>query len=110
TSCIKDQQSIELDGGSVFLQTLCKALQDGLPGIAAPYEPLPLDRLVAKVNQRLSEILAPQKYEQITRLSGSHVEEGGAAYDASEPLPAKLALKAVAPAGAEAAMVKGILD
>jgi hypothetical protein len=112
-SCIKGQQSIELEGGSVFLQVLCKVLQDGIAGIASPADALPLDRLVPKVNGRLVEILAPQKLAQQTRLSGTHIEEGGAAYNAAEPLPPRLVLKAVAPAGkkvAGLAMVKNIVD
>ena len=113
TSCIRGQQSIELEGGSVFLQVLCKVLQDGLPGIALPYEPFPLDRLIPKVNQRLQEILAPQKLEQFARLSGTYVEEGGTAYNANEPLPPRLVLKAVTPAGGEVDgldMIKNILE
>jgi hypothetical protein len=112
SSCTKGQQSIELEGGSVFLQALCKVLQDGIPGIASPTDPLPLDRLVPKVNQRLAEILTPQKLQQQTRLSGTHIEEGGAAYNAAEPLPPRLVLKAVAPAGNKVAsldLVKNIV-
>lgn len=74
-SCTKGQQSIELESGSVFMQALCKALRDGLPGIQNESEPLPVDRLLPKVNQRLKEILKPQKLEQESRLSGN--EEKG---------------------------------
>lgn len=113
SSCIKGQQSIELEGGSVFMQALCSALQERLPGIQEPTNPLPLDVMVPKVNQRLKEILAPQKLEQLSRLTGTHVEEGGVAYNPNEPLPVKLALKNVTPAGGEGAglaMVKNILE
>ena len=112
TSCTKGQQSIELEGGSVFMQALCTVLQERLPGIQDATNALPVEAMVPKVNQRLKEILAPQKLEQLSRLSGAHVEEGGAAYNADEPLPPKLVLRAVAPAGEEAAgraMIKSIL-
>ncbi|HWY85126.1 MAG TPA: caspase family protein [Gemmataceae bacterium] len=111
-SCIKGQQSIELDGGSVFMQALCTVLQERLPGIQAASNRLPVEAMVPKVNQRLKEILAPQKLEQLSRLSGTHTEEGGVPYNADEPLPPKLVLKASAPAGAKIAgqaTIKSIL-
>ncbi len=110
-SCTKGQQAIEFDGGSVFLQALCQSLQERLPGIAEPTHPLPLDSLVPKVNQRLKELLGPQKLEQMSRLTGKELE-GGAAYDPNLPLP-KLTLRGPdLPGGNTAglAMVKNILD
>jgi Caspase domain len=112
SSCVKGQQSIELEGGSVFMQALSNALQEGPHPITSPRDPLPLDRLLTKVNDRLKTILAPQKLEQVSRLTGTHVEEGGAAYNAAEPLPPKLVLKAIVPsggAGADPALVADIV-
>jgi len=112
-SCTKGQQSIELERGSVFLQALCTVLQERLPGIQEPSNPLPLEILVPKVNLRVKELLGPQKLEQVSRLSGTCVEEGGTPYNVAEPLPPRLVLKAVNPAGdksAGLAMIKNILD
>ncbi len=113
SSCIKGQQSIELEGGSVFMQALCNALQEGLPGIQQETNPLPLEPMVTRVNKRLQEVLTPQKLEQVSRLSGTHSEDKGAPYDPSQPLPPALVLKSITPAGgsgAEQALVKNILE
>src|SRR5262249_44154388 len=51
--------------------------------------------------------------EQLARLSGTHTEEGGTPYNASEPLPPKLALKSIVPGGgasADPALVAQIID
>ncbi len=111
SSCIKGQQSIEFEGGSVFMQALSNALQEGPRPVTSPRDPLPLDRLLTRVNDRLKTILAPQKLEQVSRLTGMHVEEGGTAYNAAEPLPPKLVLKAIVPSGAAAdpALVRDIV-
>ena len=112
-SCIKEQKSIELESGSAFMTALCTALQERLPGIQEPTDPLPLEHLVPKVNQKLKDMVAPQKVEQLSRLSGTHVEEGGTAYDPNVPLPPKLALKATATGGESGAgldVVRSIMD
>ncbi len=72
----KEQQSIELEGGSVFMQALCNVLQERMPGIQEPTMPLPVAMMVPKVNERMKEILAPQKIEQVSRLSGTPPEAG----------------------------------
>lgn len=113
TSCVKDQKSIELEGGSVFMQALCTVLQERLPGIQEPSMPLPLDVMVPKVNERLKEILAPQKIEQVSKLTGTHLEQVSLAYDAAEPLPPKLVIKAPKAAADNQkvlAIVTGIVD
>jgi hypothetical protein len=112
TSCGKDQKSIELEGGSVFMQALCTVLQERLPGIQESTMPLPLDAMVPKVNERLKEILAPQKLDQVSRLTGTHSEEAGSAYNPADPLPPKIVLKARSRAedAAALAIVSGIVD
>ncbi len=72
-SCQKEQSSIELEGGSAFLQALCHSLQGGGPemtGIAAPDQPIPIEGLVVKTNQRLIELVTAEKRKQAPRLSG----------------------------------------
>lgn len=112
SSCVKDQQSIEGEKGSLFLQAVCNTLQERLPGIAEPIDPFPMEALVPKVNQRLKELLGPLKLDQITRLTGQEAM-GGPEYNPDEPLPAPLALKPPVPGGGKAAglaVIKGILD
>jgi hypothetical protein len=103
TSCIKDQSSVELDGGSAFLQALCHALQgDGqMTGISGPPQPIPIENLVVKVNQRLKDLLTPEKRTQTSRLTGK--SDGGVAYNRDEQLAAQITLKPPTAAGAQAA-------
>jgi hypothetical protein len=114
SACGKDQQSIEGDRGSLFLQSLSNAMQERLGGFADPNEPIPVEALAPKVNQRMKDYLAmdKEKFEQVSRLSGKEVE-GGAAYDPKEPLPPQVIPKAPPPAGqggkAGAAMIGNIL-
>lgn len=109
TSCVKGQQSIELNRGSAFLQALCGVLAKGIVGISEPEHPLPLDKLVPEVNQRLKELLGA-KVEQVSRLVG--VSPEGQPYDPSVPMPPRLAI-AVPESLKDAAppqLVQSILD
>jgi hypothetical protein len=85
SSCIKGQQALEFEGGSVFLQALCNALQTGLPGIQKETDPLPLDKLFARTNIKMKELLEPEKLEQTSRLTGT-APAGAGPYDPDEPL------------------------
>lgn len=72
-SCLKEQSSTELEGGSAFLQAMCHALQGGGPemsGIATPDQPIPIEGLVVKTNQRLTDLVAAEKRKQTPRLTG----------------------------------------
>ncbi len=112
SACVKGQQSVELERGSVFLQALCAALQEGLAGIQEPTNALPLELIVPKVNQRMQSILAPQKLEQVSRLTGKE-PDSGAAYNAGEPLPSPLAVRLPTIPGVDVAgkaAVKSIMD
>jgi hypothetical protein len=111
SSCIKGQQSIELEKGSVFLQSLCGALMKGVKGIQEPTNSLPLEQLVPEVNQRLKEILGPQKVDQLSRLTGKDVDNG-IAYNPDEPFPGRLEIKPASVEGGAAgnAQVKAILE
>jgi hypothetical protein len=111
TSCVKDQQSIEFGGGSVFLQCFCHALQERLGGFAQPDEAISLDTIVPKVNQRMKELLAKTEFKQEARLTGAPAA-GGAAYDDSEPLAPKLVIRQPEGSGGDkagAALVNNIL-
>jgi hypothetical protein len=95
TSCTKGQRSLEFEAGSVFFQALNNVLQTGpaMTGFTDGDDPLPIDEaLVAKVNKRLKELVGPQKFEQVSRLTGKP-PAAGAPFDPSEPPPPVLALK-----------------
>jgi hypothetical protein len=107
SSCLKGQQALEFEGGSVFLQALCNALQTGLPGIQKETDPLPLDKLFARTNIKMKELLEPEKMEQTSRLSGT-APAGAGPYDADEPLAEPVTFRLPgAPAGN--ALVNNIL-
>jgi hypothetical protein len=112
-SCQKEQSAVELEGGSAFLQALCYSLQGGteLTGISIPAQPIPIDALVTKVNQRLNEILLPEKRKQVSVLTGK-ASDLAVAPNAAEPAR-EIALKPPVPPGGEAAghaQVNNILD
>lgn len=112
-SCIKEQSSVELDGGGAFMQAFCHSLQGGgeMTGIAGPTQPIPMDTLVVKINQRLKDILAPEKRTQVARLTGTPGNSVG--YDGKEPLAPVIAFKPPTVAGgnvAGVAQVNSILD
>jgi hypothetical protein len=92
SSCIKEQQSYELERGSVFLQGLCAALQEPLSAMPDPKEGLPLDVLVSRVNKYLESALKMHKLVQGSRLSGSEPKTG-APFDPAVPLAAVLKIK-----------------
>ncbi|MFO0864104.1 MAG: caspase family protein [Gemmataceae bacterium] len=91
-SCSKGQQAVEFEAGSVFMQAMLLSLQERLGGIASPADPLPIDNLVAKVNQRMKELLMPAKLEQVSKLYGKEASSG-AEYDATQPLAAAIQIK-----------------
>jgi Caspase domain len=117
-SCQKEQSSVELDGGSAFMQAFCHSLQGGaeMAGIAGPTQPIPVDVLVVKINQRLKDLLAGEKVDgkprtQVARLTGSAGTPMG--YEAKEALAPLITLKPpTVPGGnvAGAAQVNNILD
>src|SRR5262249_23476290 len=63
SSCMKEQSSVELEGGSAFLQALCNTLQGGggKKGISSPVQPIPVDALVKDVNERLKMLVEAEK-------------------------------------------------
>src|SRR5262249_22530013 len=76
SSCVKGQQSLEFENGSLFLQALCNSLQDPRKGIASPADSIPVEALMGRVNQRMQELLGPRKMEQVSRLTGKEPDEG----------------------------------
>ena len=73
-----------------------------MTGISGPTQPIPIEALVVKVNQRLKDLVTPEKKTQVSRLTGKQAE-GAVAYNKEEPLPPTLALKPpTAPGGAAA--------
>lgn len=112
-SCQKEQSSVELDKGSAFMQAFCNSLQrDGeLGGIATPMQPIPIEAVVGKINQRLKDLVAAEKRTQVARLSGTAGNAIG--YDAKEPPAPVIAFKPPTVAGgnvAGVAQVNSILD
>ena len=62
TACVKDQQSIEFESGSVFQLAMREALKEMSVGtIVKAADPLPLEPLVAKVNQIMKLKMAKEK-------------------------------------------------
>jgi len=103
-SCSKGQQATEFEAGSVFMQSMLLTLQERLGGIATPTDPLPIENLVAKVNQRMKELLAPAKLEQVSKLYGKEAS-GGAEFDPTQPAPPVVAIKPpVVPGGDSAGL------
>ena len=112
SSCIKGQKAIEFEAGSVFLQALCAAMQEGLAGIQKEDASLPVGPLADKVNQKMKELLTPEKLEQTARLSGK--DPGGTGpYDPTEPLSEEVVIQPLRKQGkgfAGEAMVRNVLD
>jgi hypothetical protein len=92
TSCIKDQKAIEFEKGSVFLQSLCSALQDRWMGIQDQANALPMEQLCERVNQRMKALLEPENLEQTSRLAGQSPGSTGP-YDPMESMPDTLVVR-----------------
>lgn len=111
-SCAKDQKAYEFERGSIFLQSLCHAMQEGLTGIQEQSNPLPLDSLAARVQEKMKMLLASDKLEQTPRLTGKP-PSSTPPYDPAEPMPVHLEVRRLAPAPGQFAgdaLVKNILD
>lgn len=113
-SCQKEQSAVELEGGSAFIQALCHSMVGGaeMKGISGPTQPIPVEDLVVRVNQRLKDLLLPEKRSQMSRLTGKAME-GGIVFDPKEPLPPAVTLKLPADEGGDRAgyaQVNKILD
>jgi hypothetical protein len=112
SSCVAGQNAYEFESGSLFLQALCTAMQEPLPGFQEPDNPLPLDVLVPRVNKLLTATLAGQKLEQTSRLTGQETA-GGAPFNLEEPLPQVVMVRPPPMGGggyAPAPVVQKILD
>ena len=72
----QDQQSLEFDGGSFFLQCLSNAMQERLGGFADPNESIPVETLFTKVNQRMKDLLSQTKFRAGVALSGKEAGDG----------------------------------
>lgn len=109
SACVKEQPSVELESGGAFLQALYDTLDkdySGQAGFVTAGDPLPLEELVPKVNQRLKATLEAYKkddkaIEQISRLTGKE-KEGGAAPDKDQAEAAKVIFLPAAAAAANA--------
>ena len=93
-ACQKEQNSVELEGGSAFMQAICHAMQGGaeMRGISDPKQPIPIESMVDAVNKRLKDLLAPEKRTQVSRLTGK-APANEVAYDKTQALPDPLRLK-----------------
>jgi Protein kinase domain len=97
TACVKGQQSIEFESGSVFQLALREALKELSVTRVKPADSLPMQPLVVTVNQIMKlklarESVAPMKFGpdlvQTSRLSGKELP--GANYLPTEPLPRRV--------------------
>jgi hypothetical protein len=89
SSCIAKQRSFAWDEYpmGIFLDSLQEALQqEARDKNQDPDKPLPLERLVERVNELMKNDLSKRKLEQVSRLAGKQSNEG-AAYDPKEPVP-----------------------
>jgi hypothetical protein len=121
TACVKDQQSLEFDNGSLFQSAFKEALKgQAIGSIVQAKDPLPIGDLVVKINAFMKENLpgAPgvEKKEndepaltQTCRLSGKD-PEAGAEPNTAEPAPKAVAFLSRDKDGAGSQMVKSILD
>ena len=113
-SCSLKQRSYAADDfpmGVFFdqLQTVLERKSTELPNlIQAPDKPLPLDRLVSRVNEKMKKELDARKLEQVSRLSGTEAD-AGLAYDKSEP-PAPEAVACLAGASDDIAINKMLIE
>jgi hypothetical protein len=120
TACIKDQQSLEFDNGSLFQSALKEALRGAALGsIVQAKDPLPIGDLVVKINAFMKEHLPtamPDKKEdakddpplvQTCRLSGKD-PEAGAEPNSAEPPPKAVVFMNKEGAGSD--VVKSILS
>jgi hypothetical protein len=113
-SCSLKQRSYAWDDFpmGVFLdqlETVLERKSTELPNlIQAPDKPLPLDRLVARVNEKMKKELEARKLEQVSRLSGTEAD-AGLAYDKSEP-PAQEAVACLAGAPDDVAINKMLIE
>lgn len=111
-ACGKDQHSVELFRGSVFLRALCAALQERLAGISDQKDPFPLEALAPKVEKNIKAVLEPLMIVQTPVLAGK-AGEGGTAYNPNEPLAAQVTLKSPTQIGGKAidlAVAKAVVD
>ncbi len=104
SACVAKQKSYETDDSpmGVFLDeifdTIGEVMQKGLLGkIQKAEDPLPVERYVGWVNERMKKELDKRKLEQTSRLAGKEVDVT-AAFDKNEPPPpAAVACLAAAP-------------
>lgn len=116
SACVAGQHSYEFDyvqqSNGVFVDALTEVLALGSMGSAQkPEEPLPLEQLVERVNQRMKDMLDKDQKVQTSRLTGQE-PAAGAAYDPSQARPPNVFVGAPAgPEGGSASpdLVKGIL-
>jgi hypothetical protein len=115
SSCIGKQRSYELDVRiGAFFYAWHEVMKDRqwASHIQKIDDPLPLERCVQMINERLKKELAPFKLEQVCRLTGKEAE-GGASYNKNEPPPpvAMNSLAAPPPGAPESkALVKAVLE
>jgi hypothetical protein len=93
SSCGKGQHSYELDGTSIFLETLQQALADpARTKDQRPEDPLPLASLAEAVNRSTSSEVAKRwKVDQTPRFVGREMQ-GGHAFDPNEPEPPRVGI------------------
>src|SRR5262249_34699625 len=86
SSCTLEQQSIQLEYGSVFLHALC-TLQPTLNklGIQEAGSSIPVEDMVRLVNVDIDRVLARYKLKQTSRLSGKEAPGGAPPNPEEEP-------------------------
>ncbi len=110
SSCVLEQQSYQLENGSLFIQSLCK-LQPTLDqlSIQEPGSPLPLEDMIRLLNVEMDRVLAPYKLKQTARLTGKEAP-GGAPPNFEELLAYEVAVVEPPAMAGDVAAVKAIME
>lgn len=122
SACLKDQQSLEFENGSIFQSALIDSFRKmALGAIVQPKDALPIGDLVTKANAFMKENLgggaammgkddkAEAPMAQVCRLSGKE-PDAGADPNPTEPAPAQIAFQKGDKNDANLAVAKTILD
>ncbi len=114
SSCIAKQRSYASDDfpmGAFLdeLETIFRRKDRELPNLLQkPDSPLPLERVVARLNEKMKEELSKRKVEQESRLSGKEAD-AGITYNKDEP-PAPDAVASLAGVPEDLAVNKALIE
>ncbi len=113
TACASEQRSMETDGEplGVFMDGFADALQKGIKGkIQRQNDNIPIDQLYEATVKNVEVLATEQNFKQTPKMYGSF-KDNGSEFDASEPMPPKLAISGMKPGSKEGfELVKSVLE